>query len=183
MRRGTRGRPNSSYIMKKMPTPPPSPAAVHRTDWGSLAREVFGTFASFVWGQLVIAAALAVFITIGFYLVGLRFWWFAGPLAGALCVIPMAGPIVGAIPAMLIALLTGALETLLGTLAVLALAQVVEGLFLGPWILGRRLSLHPVLVFLAAIVGALLGGPLGAFLSAPLVAVALLVWKRVRAEA
>ena len=79
---------------------------------------------------------------------------------------------------MLIAALTGTVGTLLLTLAVLAGAQLFEGLYLGPKILGKQLSLHPAVVFAAAILGGLAFGPLGAFLAAPLTATALALWRR-----
>jgi predicted PurR-regulated permease PerM len=48
-----------------------------------------------------------------------------------------------------------------------------------PRIMGTRLNLHPVIVILAAIVGATLAGVLGLLLSAPAVATLILLWRYV----
>ncbi len=149
----------------------------------SLPREVAGTLYRFLHGQAVITAILTVFHLIGFYLIGLPYWWASGLVVGMLSLAPYFGFLVGAGVASLIALLAGGdLWDVIGLLIVMALAQAVEGLYLTPKILGRELHLNPLLVFIAVIAGLMLFGPLGAFLAAPAVAIFLIVWKRAKAR-
>lgn len=147
----------------------------------SLPREVAGTLWRFLHGQALIAAILTVFHLVGFYLIGLPFWWASGLTVGALTLVPYIGFLAGAGVAILVTLLgSGGLWDVVGLLIVMALAQALEGLYLTPKILGRELRMHPLLVFVAVVAGLLMFGPLGAFLAAPAVAIALLVWKRVK---
>jgi predicted PurR-regulated permease PerM len=149
----------------------------------SLPREVGGTVWRFLYGQVLIASILTIFHLVGFYIIKLPLWWAAGLIVGALTIVPYFGFLVGAALASLIALLAGGgLWDVVALLIVMALAQALEGLYLTPKILGRELNLNPLLVFAAVLVGLLFFGPLGAFLAAPALAVALILWKRTKSR-
>lgn len=99
-----------------------------------------------------------------------------GALAGTLNFIPIIGPVV------MFAILVGvgiiALPSLsAGLIAPLAFVGVafMEGHFITPAIIGRRLSLNALAVFLALAFWTWLWGPMGAFLSSPLLIVGLIV--------
>jgi predicted PurR-regulated permease PerM len=68
----------------------------------------------------------------------------------------------------------------LGALITYVVAQGLEGFYLTPKIMGRRLQLSPWVVFLAILVGGLMFGPVGVILAAPLVAVLAILWRRSR---
>ena len=158
-----------------MNTPPGSRAEV------SLPREVAGTVWRFLHGQVLIAFILTVFHLVGFYIIELPLWWLAGLAVGVLTLVPYFGFLVGAALASLIALLAGGgLWDVVALLIVMALAQALEGLYLTPKILGRELNLNPLLVFASVLVGLFFFGPLGAFLAAPALAIALILWKRAK---
>ena len=162
-------------------TPHNAPVSPPPPNGRPLIHEIGGTLWSFTRGQAIIAFWLALFYTLGFYIIELPYWWLVGPLNGALAVIPFLGAWIGAAVALGIAgWLDNTWRDVLETLAVLAGGQALEGLYLTPRILGDKLRLRPLAVFLAIIVGSLLLGPLGAFLAAPVAAVALLVWRRMR---
>ena len=146
---------------------------------GSIVREVGGTLWRFTRGQAIISAILTAFHLAGFYAIGLPWWALSGLVVGVLTLIPYFGFMAGAVLAALFTLLAGGgLWDLVRMLLVMAAAQALEGLYLTPRILGRELNLHPLLVFAAVIVGLVFFGPLGAFLAAPAVAVALVLWRR-----
>jgi predicted PurR-regulated permease PerM len=99
-----------------------------------------------------------------------------GALAAALNFIPIIGPVA------MFVVLTGvgvvAMPTLVGGLvAPLAFVGVtfLEGHFVTPTIIGRRLSLNALAVFMALAFWTWLWGPMGAFLSSPLLIVALIL--------
>jgi predicted PurR-regulated permease PerM len=56
--------------------------------------------------------------------------------------------------------------------------QISETFYLTPKILGRELQLHPLVVFAAVVAGALVLGPFGALVAAPLVAILLLIYRK-----
>jgi predicted PurR-regulated permease PerM len=99
-----------------------------------------------------------------------------GALAATLNFIPIIGPVAMFVVLMVVGII--AFPTITGGLiAPLAFAVVtfLEGHFITPTIVGRRLSLNALAVFLALAFWTWLWGPMGAFLSSPLLIVALIV--------
>lgn len=123
----------------------------------------------YVRGQLLIATFIGVFVWIGLTILGIPSAAAIAFLAGAFNVVPYLGPIIGALPALLLALPMGWLF-MLGVVLVFVLANLIEGNFLSPYILSRTTDLHPVTVLLAILIGVALMGFSGALLSVPVVA-------------
>ncbi|KRR30144.1 AI-2E family transporter [Bradyrhizobium retamae] len=99
-----------------------------------------------------------------------------GALAAILNFIPIIGPV--AMFAVLVVVGIVALPTISAGLlapAIFAVMTFLEGHFLTPTIIGRRLALNALAVFLAVAFWTWLWGPMGAFLSSPLLIVALIV--------
>ncbi len=99
-----------------------------------------------------------------------------GALAATLNFIPIIGPV--AMFAILVGVGIVALPTLsAGLVAPLAFVGIafLEGHFVTPTIIGRRLALNALAVFLGLAFWAWLWGPMGAFLSSPLLIVALIL--------
>jgi predicted PurR-regulated permease PerM len=110
-------------------------------------------------------------------LIGLPNAWLIGLLFGVLEFIPNLGPAVASVPTVLLALFRGStvLNISNGWFAVVVLGvnfalQQLENNFLVPRILGQSLNLHPLVVLIAAIIGARVAGILGILLAAPVVA-------------
>ena len=86
--------------------------------------------------------------------------------------IPYFGPILGAIPAIIITLFTGFMPAVFVAIFILILQQF-DGLVLGPKILGDSIGLSPFWIISGILIGGALWGPLGMFFASPLVAVIL----------
>jgi predicted PurR-regulated permease PerM len=94
--------------------------------------------------------------------------------------IPNIGPTLASLPAMLVAFLqfesswvgraSGPVWFALIVLGVYALIQQVENNYLVPRIIGHRLNMHPMIVFIAALAGASVAGVLGILVAAPVLA-------------
>lgn len=128
----------------------------------------------YVRGQLVIATFIGVFVWLGLTLIGIPSAAAIGFLAGAFNIVPYLGPIIGATPALLLALPGGWIKMLL-VVVVFVAANQIEGNFLSPYILSRTTDLHPVTVLVAILVGASLLGFAGALLAVPAVALGKLL--------
>jgi len=109
------------------------------------------------------------------------------PLAAPLAVLVFIGafiPLVGAPAAMIIAMIVAlAANGLWSAVAVgvgIALIGQLEGHVLQPIIMGKQVSIHPVVIALAVTAGTLTAGILGAVISVPLVAVFWAVFSRLR---
>jgi predicted PurR-regulated permease PerM len=90
-------------------------------------------------------------------------------IAGFANLVPLVGPVVGAIPALIVALATGGL-TWLWVLLLFVIVQNLEGNILTPLVIGSSVKLHPLYVFLAVLGGTQVLGVLGALIVPPWVA-------------
>ena len=89
--------------------------------------------------------------------------------AGILELLPIIGPIISAVPAVLLAATAGP-DAVIAALILYTLVQQVENNFLVPKIQGDAVELHPAAVMFAIIIGGALGGLLGAILALPVAA-------------
>ncbi|QEP43076.1 AI-2E family transporter [Ectothiorhodospiraceae bacterium BW-2] len=143
-----------------------------------LMQESDSMLGAFFRGQLLVAMLLGTIYSIGLWWVGLEFSLLIGMVAGLVSIAPYLGFIVGIALASIAALLQFHDWTpLLSIVAVFSIAQLIEGFFLTPWLLGDKLGLHPVLVLFAIMAGGELFGFWGILLALPVTAV-LAVWLR-----
>ncbi len=143
----------------------------HRARVDTLAAQSFWTIGAFFRAQLLVAVVDAVFI-------GLGLWALRVPLVLPLSVLVFIGglfPIVGAFlsgsVAVAVALADRGPVIALAVLGVVLLVQQLEGNVLEPYIQGRVIHLHPLVIILAVTTGGILMGILGAFLAVPVAAV------------
>jgi len=121
-------------------------------------------------GQFLLCLSVGLMFTVGLLFLGIDFALLLGVVCGVFEIVPVLGPVLGAIPAVLVALATSPTQVL--WVVVLALAvQQLENIFLVPQIQGMTVRLHPALVMLALVIGSELGGVVGVILSVPLTAV------------
>jgi predicted PurR-regulated permease PerM len=132
----------------------------------ALWRWMLGTFVSMV----IVGVATAT----GLYLLGLPTALALGIMAGVLEFVPLVGPIIAAVPAVLLALTQGP-ELALWVAALYVLIQQVEGNLVLPLVQARAVSLPPVVTLAAITAGGLLFGFLGVFLATPLAVAAMVL--------
>ncbi len=127
---------------------------------------------NYIRGQLTLAAIIGILAGVGCYFLGLsKFALIIGALAFLFETIPMVGPVLASIPAILISLLLP--DPFPRTYLIIVyfiIVQLIESYVLGPRIVGRAVGLHPVASILALIIGAQLLGAFGALLATPILA-------------
>ncbi len=150
-----------------------------RPSIGQLLRRIGGNLLHWVGGQLLIAFLLTLCYALGFALAGLPWWPLFAVANGILHLIPMLGAALGLLLPFLgwLLLTNGNPVTLLWIVLIYALVQGLEGFYLTPKILGLRLGLKPFLIFLGVVLGSALFGFVGAFFAAPVMAVAMTIWR------
>jgi predicted PurR-regulated permease PerM len=121
-------------------------------------------------GQLLMALSIGVLAGGGAALFGLRYPVVIGVLAGVFELIPMFGPVLGAIPALLLAL-EHPFPTVLWVALYFVAIQQLESNVLGPRITGHAVGLHPIGALLALLGGFELAGVLGGLFAVPVVGV------------
>lgn len=94
--------------------------------------------------------------------------------------VPLVGATLAGLVAAVVALVTNGVGTALVVVAVTIAVQQIEGNLLQPLILERAVRLHPLVTVWAVAAGLLIGGVLGAFLSVPLMAIAVAVGSHYR---
>jgi len=161
----------------------------HAEELRRLREEINRVWSSFFRGQVLLGFVIGLTVWITMSAVGLPSAGLMGLIAGLLEVIPSLGPVLATIPAVIVALLRGSTYLPLSPFwfAVLVLIiyitiQQVENAYVVPRIMGRRLHLHPVIVFVGVLAGGILAGALGVFLAAPVIATARVVLKYVYAK-
>jgi predicted PurR-regulated permease PerM len=151
--------------------------SAYRHDARLLGAQVASVWNAFLRGQLILCIVMGLVVGTTMALIGLPNAWLIGLLFGLLEFIPNLGPTIASVPTVLIAFLKGStvLNISHGWFVVLVIGlnivlQQLENNLLVPRILGQSLNLHPIVVLIAAIIGAHTAGVLGILLAAPVVA-------------
>jgi predicted PurR-regulated permease PerM len=147
-----------------------------RFDVWAVLRITKRVFGQWVRAQLVLGVTVGVFTFVGLMLLSQfvdpvfgRYAVLLSITAGILELLPIIGPIIAAVPAVLLAATAG-LEPVIAALVLYTLVQQVENNLLVPKIQGDAVQLHPAVVMFAIVIGGSLGGLLGAILALPVAA-------------
>jgi len=149
------------------------------------ARDLWNAF-GFTLSRYLNGLALDLFIqgaisAVALYLIGVPYALALGAFVSLTALIPYIGAWLGAIPSVIVAFTVSPTAVILTAIVFLAIQQL-EGNFLMPKIQGQSLHVHPVLVFLAVIIGGGLAGLLGVLLAVPTLAVLRVLFDFFRAR-
>lgn len=157
----------------------------YHNDVRRLSGQISLTWHAFLRGQLVLCLVVGITVFVLMTALGVPNARSLAIIAGFMELIPTFGPILAAIPAVLIALFQsnaswlGSLMTPLWfgllILGVYALVYQVENYYLVPRIIGYHLKLHPLVILLGVVAGASIAGVLGILLAAPIMATVRLI--------
>jgi predicted PurR-regulated permease PerM len=154
-----------------------------RADIDAVVSIVGRVFSSWIRAQVLLGITVGVATFVGLLLLGAvvdpifsRFAVLLAVIAGVLELLPIIGPIIAAVPAILLAGTAGIEAAGAAFLLYLAIQQV-ENNVLVPKIQGDATNLHPSAVMLALVVGGAVAGLLGAILALPVTAAARDVYR------
>ncbi len=137
-----------------------------------LARDTDDVLGAFLRGQILVMFALSVIYSAGLALVGLKYAIAIGVVAGLVSFVPYLGFVFGiALAGLTVAMEPNPLWMLAGVVATFVIAQLIEGSFLTPKLVGDRIGLHPVIVIFSIAAGGQLFGFFGILLALPAAAV------------
>ncbi|MBI2265584.1 MAG: AI-2E family transporter [Armatimonadetes bacterium] len=142
----------------------------YRDDAKGLLSQTNGALESFIRGQLVLCLVIGVVTTLAMVLVLPEYALALGLIAGVTEAIPIFGPILGAIPAVFIALVKKPILALV-VIAIYVGIQQLENTILVPHIMGHELGLHPLTLVVTLLVFGELFGIWGVFVAAPSAAI------------
>jgi predicted PurR-regulated permease PerM len=134
--------------------------------------------ARYVGGQLLFslimgattALSLYIFGLLGIFPAGEKYAVVFGVFYGLMELIPYIGPIIGALPAVLVALFNDPISAVWVTLLFVGLQQL-EGHIVAPQIFGHTLRINPLLVIFALLLGLQVHGIIGALIALPILSV------------
>lgn len=121
-------------------------------------------------GQLLLGLIVGILVYLALSILGVRYALILALLAAVFELVPIIGPILAAAPAVFFAFLSDPFFALIVAIVYVAIQQV-ESHLLVPLVTSRTVGLNPLVVVLALLAGAKLGGILGMFLAVPVAAV------------
>jgi len=143
--------------------------AEHHERVASVLGRIGERFGGWLRGQLLLGLIIGVVAGLGTWILGLPYPFLLGLAAGITELVPLVGPVLGAVPAVLVALF-GPAWRLIAVVIFFTVIQQLEGNLLVPRVMARAVGLSPLLTIIAIMVGAKLMGILGALLAVPVAA-------------
>lgn len=131
------------------------------------------TVGAYIRGQLFLMIAIGTVATIIYKLIGLKYFFVFGIIVGITNIIPYFGAIIAMIPVVVYAVITseqaGGVNPLI-VVAVNVVLQFIEGNIFQPIIMGRQLSIHPLIIIVSILFFGSLFGALGVVFASPIAA-------------
>lgn len=143
--------------------------------------EMGRTLRAWLRGELLVMTVVGVVTGLGLWLIGVPLPFALGVTAGLLNIIPFLGPVIAAVPAVLLASSQG-VDVALWTLGLFVAVQQIEGNILVPLVQRQAVSTPPVLVLFTVFAMGTLFGLLGALVATPTVALVLILARRLYVE-
>jgi predicted PurR-regulated permease PerM len=146
---------------------------VHPTDRDlvhGLLEKMWARIGSYLRAKVIVMAIVGALTYVTLVLLGVPFAVLLAIIVALGELIPRIGPWLARIPLLGIAALEG-LDTFVLVFLASIVIQNLKGFVISPFVEGEQLDIHPLLVFLAVLVGATLGGFAGAFVAVPLAAI------------
>lgn len=142
-----------------------------RSRFDGAGRDAFAALGSYSRATVAVAVVDAVVIGVGLAIIGVPMVIPLASLVFLAAFVPYVGAFVAGFVAVLVGLVSGGLVTALLVLGLNVLVQTLEGEVLQPFLMGRMVRLHPLLVVVSIAVGVVLGGIVGALFAVPAVIV------------
>lgn len=142
-----------------------------------LTADVNVMLGSYIRSQMILALLTLVAYSLVLSVMRVPYAMILGPLAGFLEFIPVVGPAIAAVCALLIPGLAGYPHMLL-LLAFIAVWRILQDYVNAPRIMGKSLEINPLLQIFAVLAGGEIAGVVGALLSVPVAAILRIIWRR-----
>jgi predicted PurR-regulated permease PerM len=144
-----------------------------------LSADVATKVSAWLGGQILLSLVIGLTSTIGLYLLGVPYFYVLALISAIGELIPMVGPIVAAIPAILVALSVSP-GVALAVAIFYIIQQQLENAVLVPRIMGRQVGMSAAGVIIALGVGSELLGLVGAILAIPTAAILQTVFRELQ---
>ena len=141
------------------------------SDKGRILNEINQQIKNFLWVKFLLTLGLAVTLTLGLLLIGVNYAYIWGPLAALADLIPFIGPVMGAIPPLIVAgIQFQAFMPVLWVLILFIVIQNIQSNLIQPKIIGESVNLRPLAVLISSMYWGWLWGAIGVVLAVPITA-------------
>jgi putative permease len=138
----------------------------------NLFHQINEQMGGFIRARALESLIVGAVVWIGFAIIDFPYSVLLGAVAGVTNLIPYIGPIIGAVPGFVVALVNqGQTSTIVLMVLVYAAAQIVDMLVIIPLVVAKIVNLHPVTVVVVIIIGSQVMGILGMIISIPVASV------------
>jgi predicted PurR-regulated permease PerM len=143
-----------------------------RVDIWRILRITNGILGSYIRGQLFLGLIVGIVSTIGMVIVGAPYPFLLGFISGVTELIPVVGPLLGAVPGLILAAFhpEGWLMVL-KVLAVYVIVQQLENNLLVPKVQGDSVKVHPAFIMVSLVIGSQVAGLFGLIVAVPVAAI------------
>jgi predicted PurR-regulated permease PerM len=131
-------------------------------------------------GLLVEMAIVTVLNAIGFFLIGIQYAIFLAVLAAVLNLIPYIGMLIASVICVAVTLTTSdSTSAIVWTGVILIIVQFIDNNFIMPYIVGSKVRINALFSIVGVLIGGLIAGISGMFLSIPVMAIMKAIFDRV----
>ncbi len=141
-----------------------------RSETIQFLKDIDRSLGNYIRGQLFVCLIIGTLAFISLWFFHVKYPLILGLLIGATNIIPYFGPVIGAVPALIIAA-TMSTKTVIVVIVIILSLQFIEGNILGPLIVGKSLHMHPIIIMLALLAGGEIGGVVGLMLAVPVIVI------------
>ena len=139
-------------------------AAIH------FLKDIDHSLGNYIRGQFFVCIIIGGIAFLSLWIFKVKYPLILGLLIGLTNIIPYFGPVIGAVPALIIAATMSTKTVIIVIVLILAL-QFIEGNILGPLVVGKTLHMHPIIIMLALLAGGEIGGVVGLMIAVPIVVI------------
>lgn len=141
-----------------------------RKELRETVKEMNETLSAYIGSTILDALIIGVMSYLAFVIFRQPYALLLAVICGVTNIIPYAGPFIGAVPAVLVALFVSPLQVLYVALSILVIQQL-DGNLIKPLLMGKSLNIHPLTIILVLIASGSVAGVLGMLICIPVYAV------------
>ncbi len=122
----------------------------------------------YIRGQLLDAFWVGLLSVFALKIIGVDYYFFIGAIAGLANMIPYLGPVVGAVPAIMVSLMqTTSFSPILWIVIAFAVIQLIDNVVISPLVVAKSVDIHPLVIIIVIFIGEQLLGVLGMLIAVP----------------
>lgn len=138
----------------------------HVEEGAKILRDIDKTLSTYIIGQATVAVINGILMYLGYLILGVDYPVILALFVVITAIIPLIGSVIGILPAIFIGLMHNPMMVLY-IFILLIVVQQLEGNLISPFIMGKRLNLHPLTVLLLLLVMGSVYGFIGILVAVP----------------